>query len=627
MANEKEISSTEKLLNVIRGSGDAGESLQTESSPAAAASQQVKKRWLYFPSREFIGVEIFRDRLNIVRAGRGKRGWQVLDAASVSLPGGITLEHSDFPFFLKTHLENVLQSRRTDIWVCLPPSRGEVWTVQVPKLKKGLTNAVYWSARKEKTFNEAEYFFDYRIKDEILDQGTKKLVAEVCIASSREIRQYRKIFSEIGHPLTGVTLPAFSLENLFIHKWIDPGDDPYAVLYIGEDASYIDIHGRQTSLFNRVIKTGRDSILDSLIMGYSRHGMEEENLELQGEHPEGADETQAALRRQQAAQRLKQEASRNQKQEERMVSADPNATESYQQLFGMLRPALERLARQMERTIDHSVNVLNHPAPARIYICGAISFLPGLAGFFSEQLGIPAVIMDSLVPLSESPSEAVPLPEGEERLSLVSTAALAMPSEKTINFLHTAADMDKEREALRNTNVVAAACALLFILTGAWWWTARYELRQAQHQTAQVRQELDQYSPKLQTEDLARLAGDLEKKKKQLKRYSRRLQPVAVLKALNQLTPEPVKLLHVRMVSGSDGTGTDGKSKAGGSLTVEGFVQSAPSLFETHLTGYLLKLRRSVIFKRSTIAKSTPDTLSTGEEVYRFTLTIDLRQA
>jgi len=83
---------------------------------------------------------------------------------------------------------------------------------------------------------------------------------------------------------------------------------------------------------------------------------------------------------------------------------------------------------------------------------------------------------------------------------------------------------------------------------------------------------------------------------------------------------------HVRMVPGPPDSGMDGKSKAGGSLTVEGFVRSAPSLFETHLTGYLLKLRRSVIFKRSTIAKSKPDTLSTGEDVYRFTLTIELRQ-
>ena len=626
MVNEKEISSTERLLHVIRRSGDAGEGLQTESSAPTAAAQQDKKRRPFFSTREFIGVEIFRDRLNLVRTGRGKRGWQILDAASIPLPEGITLEHSEFPFFLKTHLENVLRSRRTDIWVCLPPSRGEVWTAQVPRLKKGLTNAVYWSARKEKTFNETEYFFDYRIKDEILDQGTQKLVAEVCIASSREIRQYERIFSEIGHPLAGITLPAFSLENLFVHKWIDPGEDPYAVLYIGEDASYIDIRGRQTSLFNRVIKTGRDSLLDSLITGYSRHGLEEESLELQEEQPEGADENQAALRRQQASQRLKQEANRSRKQEENMVSADPNAAGPYQQLFDMLRPALERLARQMERTIDHSVNVLSHPAPARIYICGAVSFLPRLAEFFNEQLGIPAVIMDPLAPLPESPPEAAPLPDDGERLSLVSTAALALPSEKTINFLHTAADMDKEREALRNTNVVAAACAILFVLTGAWWWTAGYELKQAQDQTSQIRQELDQYSPRIQTEDLARLAADLEKKKQQLQRYSQRLQPAAVLKALNQLTPEPVKLLHVRMLPGPDAGGTDGKSKAGGSLTVEGFVRSAPSLFETHLTGYLLKLRRSIIFERSSIVKSSPDTLSTGEDVYRFTLTIDLRQ-
>ena len=622
MANEKDISSTERLLNVIRRKEDAGESPQDRNAGAAGIRQESKKPRLPFPSREFIGVEIFRDRLNLVRTSRGKRGWQVLDAASVSLPEGITPEHPDFPFFLKTHLENVLRSRRTDIWVCLPPSRGEVWTVQVPKLKKGLSNAVYWSARKEKAFNETEYFFDYRIMDEIQDQGTQKLEAEVCIAASREIRQYKQIFSDIGHPLAGITLPAFSLENLFTQKWIDPGEDAYAVLCIGEDASYIDIHGQQKSLFNRVIKTGRDSILDSLTMGYNLQGLEEENLELQGEQTEAADESQAALRRQQAAERLKQEVRRRREHEEMGSSA----AGPYQQLFDRLRPALERVARQMERTIDHSVNVLSHPSPSRIYICGAISFLPGLEAFFSEQLGIPAVLMDPISPQPESTSAALPLMEDEERLSLVSAAALAMPSDRTINFLRTASDKDKEREALRNTNVVAAACALLFVLTAAWWWTAGYDLRQARNQKAEVRQELDQYSPKLQSGDLARLAGDLEQKKNRLKRFSRKLQPVAVLKALNQVTPEPIELLHVRMEPGPDGSGTKKSSDKAGTLTVEGFVRSAPSLFETHLSGYLLKLRRSVIFKRSSIAKSTPETLNTGEDVYRFTLHIDLRQ-
>ncbi|MBS3757000.1 MAG: hypothetical protein KGY56_14995, partial [Desulfobacterales bacterium] len=290
--------------------------------------------------------------------------------------------------------------------------------------------------------------------------------------------------------------------------------------------------------------------------------------------------------------------------------------------FDMVRPALERLARQLERTIDHSVNVLSHPAPERIYICGGISFLPGLAEFFNEQLSIPAVIMDIPDPEKEGAADRISLQDSDERLSLVSTAALAMPSDKIINFLRTAGDRDKEREALRNTNAVAAACALLFVLTAGWWWMARYDLEQTRKHTAQVQQQLEQYSPVIQSEDLARLAAELEEKKDELRTYSRKLRPVSVFKELNQLTPQHIELLNIRMDPEAGGN-KNGKDKSG-TLMVEGFIRSAPSLFETHLTGYLLRLRRSPLFRDSSIRKSSRDTLNTGDNVFRFTLNLDL---
>ncbi len=617
MTNEKEVSSTEKLLQVIRQGGDKGGGSGQENLTPAGFRRQVKRTLLSAGSRDFLGIEIFRDRVNLVCTNNAKNTWQIVDAASVPLPEGISPEHPDFPLFLKARLQNMIRARKTDIWICLPPSKGEIWTVHVPKVTKGLTNAVYWSARKERAFDENEYFFDFRIKDEIADQGVQKIVAEVCIASAREIRLYQRIFAEIGYRIAGITLPGFSLENLFIHNWIDPGDDPYAVLYIGEDASYIDIHGRHTTLFNRVIKTGRDSILDSLIMGYESGEPGPEELEMPGQEPEGAPETRVIMDRQQAAQRLKQQAAPGIKD-----SAPNGQAESPEDIFDMVRPALERLARQLERTIDHSVNVLSHPAPERIYICGGISFLPGLAEFFSEQLGIPAVIMDIPAPETEGAAGRSSLQDSDERLSLVSTTALAMPSDKMINFLRTAGDRDKEREALRNTNAVAAACALLFVLTAGWWWTARHDLEQTRKHTAQVQQQLEQYSPVIQSEDLARMAAELEEKKDELRTYSRKLRPVAVLKELNQLTPQHIELLNIRMDPATGGN-TNGKDKAG-TLMVEGFIRSDPSLFETHLTGYLLRLRRSPLFRDSSIRKSSRDTLNTGDNVFRFTLNLDL---
>ncbi|MCF8111874.1 MAG: hypothetical protein K9J85_10345 [Desulfobacteraceae bacterium] len=605
MATEKELSSTEKLLKIIRSS-DNGQEVSSADSADSGFSKRIKRGWIPSVSRDLVGVEIFRDTLNLVRMTKARNTWKAVFAASVSIPEGLSIDHADFPKFLKYHLQSADIKQKTDIWACLPPSRGETWNVFVPKVKKGLTNAVYWSARKEKTFDENEYYFDYRIKEETNDKGIQKLSAEVCIASARDINLYKKIFSETGYPLKGITLPAYALENLFEHKWIDPGDDAYAVLYIGEDSSYIEIHGRHTTLFSRVIKTGRDSILDSVSMESKRQSpAQESSMESDGDSPEIPPEEQDLTGRQQAAQILKQQ----------------GGDLSDENLFDMIRPALERLARQLERTIDHCVNVLNNPAPARIYICGGISFLPGLQDFFSEQLGIPAELLD--IPEQESESGKI-FPDSDQRLSLVSTAALAMPSVQTINFLHTAIDKDREKKALRNTNFVAALCALLFVLTACWWWSARHELEQTRTETAELEQQLEQYLPRLRAEDLATLAGELKGNRNRLRRYSRKLYPAAVLKEINQLTPGSVSLLTVRI--GKETGGKDSGRKNTPALMVEGFINSDPSLYETNLTGYLLQLRRSPLFSDTTIVKSTPETLSNGDNVYSFTLNIDLEQ-
>ncbi len=583
MTTEKEITSTEKLLEVIRGS-DYGASRPPENTEPPGLMRRIRSGWFPSGSRGVTGVEIFRDTLNIVRINRDKSGSQPVYAARIDLPENIEIHHTDFPAFLKKQLSVADPFRKTDIWACLPPSRGETWNVLVPRVKKKLTNAVYWSARKERAFDENEYCFDYRITEEVIDKGIPKLMARVCIASLRDINLYRKIFSEAGYPIKGITLPSFSLENLFARRWVDPGNDAYAALYIGEDSSYIEIHGRRTTLFNRVIRTGRDSILDSFIAEYRE----------QTHEGGGSGSSSSPEDRQKAARILKQQAEL-----------------SGESLLDLIHPALERLARQLERTIDHSVNVLENPAPQQIYICGAISFLPGLSEFFSEQLGIMAVIMD--VPEEQS---AQVFPKGNERPCLVSTAGLAMPADNTVNFLYTAVDKDRERKAIRNTNFVAALCALLFVATAAWWWTARYELQQVHSETAELEEQLAGFNPRLTTDDLARLAGELREKKDELRRYSRKLYPVAVFRELSRITPGGIELLALRLESEQTAASARNRRKEP-LLMIEGFIRSGPSL---------LQLRRSSIFKNTSVAGTRVDTLDTGETVYRFTLNMELTQ-
>lgn len=593
MAAEKDISSTEKLLNIIR-SKDSGPVNPVADTPPPGLWQRIRTKLQSSGAKDVTGVEFFRDTINMVRMGRDKYDWQLVEALQIAFPEGMDLEHPQLPQFLQTQLQRIDPGKKSRLWINLPPSRGESWNVQIPRVKRGLTNAVYWSARKERTFDENEYFFDYRIRDQAAGHQTQKLAAEVCIASVRDIRMYQKIFSEAGYPPAGITLPAFSIQNLLARNWLNPGEEAYAVLYIGEDSSYIETHGRHTPLFKRVIKTGRDSILDALAASAASQGPDE----AEAAPATGAD-------RKKAAKTLRQQAG----------SDDA-------ELLAKIQPALERIARQLERTIDHSVNVLGNPPPERIYICGGISRLPGLAEFFSEQLTIRAVIMD----IPDHTAAAGPEPifsDPDARTSLVSTMGLAMPGPETINFLHTAMDMDREKRAMRSTNAVAAGCALLFVATAAWWWSTTDKLEQARDKTAAIEQKLDAFSPRLSAADLIELAEEVRGKKDELRQYSRKLYPVAVFREISRMTPEDIKLLSVRLEDFSPQRSGGGDPGAP-DLIIEGFVPNDAAMNETRLTGYLITLRRSAVFNDPVVTKSRSETLASGENVYKFTLNMKI---
>jgi len=593
LAAEKDISSTEKLLNIIR-SKDSGPVNPVADTPPPGLWQRIRTKLQSSGAKDVTGVEFFRDTINMVRMGRDKSGWHPVQAMQTAFPEDMDLEHPQLPSFLKTQLQRIDPGKESRLWIGLPPSRGESWNVEVPRVKRSLTNAVYWSARKERTFDENEYFFDYRIRDQAAGHQTQKLAAEVCIASVRDIRMYQKIFSKAGYPPAGITLPAFSIQNLLARNWLNPGEEAYAVLYIGEDSSYIETHGRHIPLFKRVIKTGRDSILDALAASAASQGPAEAEAE-----------PATATERKKAAQFLHQPA--------RSTDAD---------LLEKIQPALERIARQLERTIDHSVNVQGNPAPECIYICGAIARLPGLAEFFNEQLAIRAVIMD----IPDHAAAAGPEPifsDPEVRTSLVSTMGMAMPGPDTINFLHTAMDMDREKRAMRSTNAVAAGCALLFVATAAWWWSTIDKLEQARDKTAAIEQKLEAFSPRLSAADLIELTEEIQGKKDELRQYSRKLYPVAVFREISRMTPEGIKLLSVRL-GGFSPQGSGGGDSGGPDLIIDGFVPNDPAMNETRLTGYLLTLRRSAVFNDPVVTKSGSETLASGENVYRFTLNMKI---
>ncbi len=613
MATRNDIDSTEKLLNLIRKG--PSQSVTEGHAPRRSASPlwtSLRNRVLPFRSTKVMGLEILRDSLHLALSEQTRSGWRLLHASSVDIPADMTVDTPEFKDFLQNQLQDLDPRKTAEVWFALPASRGEIWSIRVPRVKKGMANVVYWSARKEKNFDPKQHIFNFRLGREVDEGGVRKIQAEICLAPAEDIQKYRQLITDTGYRLRGITLPAASLDNLFQHARDDYLDKPYAILYIGEDSSCIKFYSAGTVLFSRVIRMGQDSFLDSINMEHSRQDQEGHDLsDLQVSSSTNLLEESSGSR-EKALQILKQL-----QHDGRKSSEDDDKSPS--SALDLIYPALERLSRQLERTIDQLVKVMDHPAPEELFICGKIAFLQGIADFFSQNLDIPAQILDVPSSPNVQVENTITEMEPDERLSLVSTVGLTMPWSGTVNFLHTAMDKEREAAAMRNTNLVAAGCALAFVVVAGYWAWMGHQLEQAREETRSLQDQLSEYSPRLTRDMLQDLVEEHQDFKDTVINRAQRLQAVALIGEIGRITPDDFRLLEMILELDSQ-TDEDERRQ---NLIVEGFIRGEGDNFETRMTSYLVDLRNSPLFRSAHIHRSSRGTLEEEGEVFRFVLNID----
>jgi Tfp pilus assembly PilM family ATPase len=608
LADHKSISSTEKLLDVIRADAHSTDHAQhSADSPEGTGGKTSSgrpRRSLSLGAKAVVGVEFLENSVRFVKMTRAAGYWKADEAFSAYLKKGQSQESPEFPSLLRNSLKNIQGIKKAEIWAMIPAYKGEVWQINVPMVKKDIYNAVFWTAKKEKNFDEKTTYFDYRLLGETTDNGAKKISTEVFTAPSEEIDFLKTTFAKAGFTLHGVTLFSFALRNLFLTKRIDTGNGSFAVLFIGRDSSNIDVYRGNNLVLSRVIKTGTSGMVEAILETRS-------DIDFPGDTPPPPDGERAI-------EIIGSIETENVPQGERDLSRGYSPEET----FSLITPAMERLARQVERTIDHSVNVLDNPSPNALFICGSLTTAPRVSAFFQEQLGIAVRVLDPLSPSMPHVSPGITSLNKSERMSLASAASLAMSSnEYTPNFLYTAMDRQKHKAARRAGAFAVILMLVLLLITGAYWHQSGRELAKARQHTTALKQELNQFSPQFTGEEVTLLAGKYVKKNSLLRDYTRRLVSVSVISELSAITPANIRLLNVRLDMGRP------EAKTLGLVVVEGFVSGENISFETYLSSYLFGLRNSPIFEDTVIHSSGFEELEGAGRVLRFVVNVNLKQA
>ena len=341
MARIRDITSTEKLLDVIRSRKE------DPPSPAGSPEPEGRKGGLFkfaiphlpklvsFKKKATVGIDIGHDYLRLVRTIRNYDGsWRILDQRKLALPPKTPGDAPEFSAFLKASLASFCGSpKKTNLWATVSTAKVDVRHIRVPKVsKKQLSNVVYWTAKKEAPFDERELIFDFELQGEVIEQGIPKLAVMVYTAPRQEIDDVKLRFSRIGWSLTGISIIPFSIQNLFRTDWIPTQEGTIASLFIGNDFSRIDIYADGNLVMTRGIKAGLSSMLEALVDRFN-----EVNTDPAAPPSLTLEQGRKIVRS------LSPDTPP-------LMKTDAGFGLPKETIFEMIEPALERLVRQVERT-------------------------------------------------------------------------------------------------------------------------------------------------------------------------------------------------------------------------------------------------------------------------------------
>lgn len=641
MPSQKDLSSTERLLELIRDNEQPGTIPENPAPSPPVKARKAGKGSFLAKKTISVGVDIGTDELRLVKVKQLSVGqWTLLDCRKVFIESGMSRGAAEFAGFLKAELERFCgPGRDFNLWALIRSDKADVESVRIPKVgKKQIENAVYWTAKKNTTFDEAETILDFEVQGDVVEEGVAKLSVVICTASKGEVEETSGLFNDIGFPLTGLVAPPFALQNLFRSGWASPPDRT-AILHIGDDSSRIDVFSGGNLAMTRVIRAGINSMAETLLERYTTYaafgGIGDDRIGVTNLEP--------------ARDRMTIDDAKNLVFSMGFDSSLPREEIdrfglSREEIFEIVNPALERLVRQVERTIEHLTVILGEAGIHFIYVFSDFGAYRPVVDYVGDQLRVDHDILDPMAPEHPFSSRDMERTSTSQRASLTPALGLALSSlQHTPNLLFTRGEKEKFASIRRGNGIIVSVfTAALLILTAFFFWTL-HAVDQKEAALAKLERQARRGTET--AEGTARtIVSEIRKNRVVLHEFKERYFGVAVIEELSKLTPREVCLtgLTVSMKGESVAEkaekpakntaaktvqkGKDAGKEAAESLqnaTIIGVVTGDPGSQEAVLASYVFHLKSSPLFGAVTIDRNAMGRFRGGEALH-FSITIAL---
>ena len=633
MAKRGEVTSTERLLDLIR----------TDSKSEYTASSMVSQKSFGHRLKNFfnnpvsfkktisVGVDLGHDDIKMVMISRiSDQKYEMLEYERIPFDDNVDRQSPQFPQFLRTVLANFCgNTKNVELWCTIPSARVETRQIRIPKVNpKQIPNSVYWSYKKISSFDETKNIFDFEILGEVEEGDRPKIDVMAYTAPQQEIKELKDMFSKAGYPLTGISIVPFAFQSILRSGQIETDEMNVSSLYIGRDWSRIDIFAAGNLVLSRGIKAGVKTMIEAL-----RTEIEGNLFELSiAKSP-----TKDSARIRAIKKKLKSELEQAHQLFFGVIhDSAPSLLDERQRLlkedkiFKMILPALERLVRQVERTLRHFSLNYDNARVGKLYISSGVNPHKRIVDYIGEELAIPT---ETLNPFADSANfiSLAPSPEDpSEQSAYVPAMGMALSSNSlTPNFLYTYKDKQKTARTQWVNRGVFAAFGLVGVLCIAVTLWQGGQVDEKEYKLQNLQQQLEKVTLRVDKNLILKLVDETQSTRRQIKEIGQKYLGVAVISEITDLTPPSVRLISISAKLGDapdQGKGQKkGKQKGpdNKTLVLDGIVRGDRLILESTLAGYLMELKNSPMFDQPTISKKSFERYQ-DNDVLRFTARLKL---
>ncbi len=630
MAKHDEFSSTERLLDLIRGKEDTVFKPPDTSPPRLPPSglKYSFSKALPIKKKITVGVDINDHELRLVKISQALEKRQtLLDYIRAPFQSDMEIDSPQFHRFLKSVMTDFCgPAKNIEIWTTISTANAETRFLRIPKVpKKQVANAVFWTFKKESSFDDKKMIFDFEVLGEIVEEGVRKTEVMSYVAPKHEISQLRQAFSKIGYPLTGICVAPFAIQNLMRTQALETDVEDVCTLFIGSHFSRIAIYSKGNLILSRDIKAGIRSMIDAIRVALGKDVSEpamtmdvtEDTALMESFDEVPGPETDPA-------EKLLYDFTHN-----ALPVADEDEAVKFkaEDIYKIILPALDRVIRQVERTIKHFSVKYENEGVGKVYISGQMSANRHMVQYIGDQLNLPIEAID---PFSSNLilSKDVSIPKTEfERDAYLTAIGLADSNNSiTPNALYTYED--KARQAISRRIHLSAIGVFVFLfmlcIGVSFWQKNRLDKKEAT--ITQLQQQLETFSPIVDQNLIITMVTQTKRKIERLEAFGNKYLGMAIMNEISHLTPSNIRLLSVNAELGEgqvNGREREKDQEQKRLLVVEGVVFGDRLTSETSLTGYLIRLKNSPMFGQPVIQNKSFEFIK-NEEVIRFTAQVEL---